>query len=279
MRNIDKKNKKNRKSNLVYNILIGIFLAIALGCGIYIGVYFYGIHKFEKQFDELAEDILSDEDSVDENGEPLYVEINTGSDENIRVLKKYSILYQENNDFIGWLTIEGTRINYPVMYTPDDCDYYIHKDFNKNYSFAGCLFIDTSSVATGDDITDNVLIYGHNMKAGTMFHDLLKYEDEDFYKEHKYIFFDTVEELGTYEVIGAFRTEIFDINDTAHYHYYDFFDAETEEDFDEYVSFVKSSTGYTTDSTAEYGDRLITLSTCAYHTDEGRFVVVAKKIN
>ena len=276
------KSNDKKKKNLIYNIFIGLFLAIAIGCGIYIGIYYYSINKSIKQFEELAGSITGDEESTDEDGEPIYVELpssESNESANVKILKKYASLYQQNSDFIGWLTIVGTDIDYPVMYTPDDEEYYIHRDFYKSYSFAGCLFIDASSVATGDEITDNIIIYGHNMKAGTMFHDLLEYEDEEFYKKHKYITFDTIDETGTYEVIAAFRTQIYDADDTSHYHYYEFFDAETEEEFDEYISFIKSNTTYTMDSTAEYGDRLITLSTCAYHTTEGRFVVVAKKID
>jgi sortase B len=205
---------------------------------------------------------------------------------------------------IGWLRIDGTDIDYPVMYTPDDMEYYLHKNFDKEYSYAGTLFIDknctpvalsgnSSENATDNTdnnentenannvgaVSDNIIIYGHNMKSGTMFHQLLDYEDEDFYKEHKYIAFDTLAGEGTYEVIAAFRTKVYSDDDTEHYKYYKFYNAADEDEFNEFVNYAKSNTPYAISETASYGDKLITLSTCAYHTTNGRYVVVAKKIS
>lgn len=162
------------------------------------------------------------------------------------------------------------------MQTMEDEEYYIHRDFYGDYSAAGTLFADTESNI--EKPSDNILIYGHNMKTGKMFHDLLKYENEDFYKSHRYIQFDTIYGNASYEVIAAFRTEILD-EESEGFKYYRFFDAEDEADFHRFVSGCKGLTSYTIDTDASYGDSLITLSTCAYHTENGRFVVVAKKIN
>ena len=264
-------NKKKNRKNLIINCLLVLFALIAVLSGIYIFMYYYGINKSSKNFEELKEEIR--DDYLDENSEEIYVE----AEDNTSVYKKYESIYNMNTDFIGWLTIDGTVIDYPVMYTPDDEEYYLRRDFNKEYSTAGTLFVAADSVPVGDT-TDNIIIYGHNMKAGTMFHDLLKYEDEDFYKEHKYITFDTISEEGTYEVIAAFRTEIYSEDDTEHYNFYDFTDAASAEEFNEYVNNAKSNTPYIISESAVYGDKLLTLSTCAYHADEGRFIVVAKKI-
>ncbi len=261
---------KKKKKNIIINCLLVLFILIALGCGIYIFVYYYNINTSSKDFVELKDEIL--DDCTDENGEEIYVEEN-----GVSVYKKYQNLYNLNSDFVGWLTISGTEIDYPVMYTPDDEEYYLHRDFNKDYSYSGTLFVAADCVPI-DDTTDNIIIYGHNMKAGTMFHDLLKYEDEDFYNEHKYITFDTISGEGTYEVIAAFRTEAYSDDDTVHYNFYDFTDAASAEEFNEYVNNAKSNTPYIISESAVYGDKLLTLSTCAYHADEGRFIVVAKKI-
>lgn len=263
--------------NIIINILIVICLLTAIGSGVYIFIYYHKSAESEEKFDTLKEDIQ--EDYLDGDGRIEYVEVKDNDDEKIRkIFKKYANLYCSNNDFIGWLMIEGTNIDYPVMYTPDDAEFYLHRDFYKEYSSAGTLFVDTGCTPVGD-VSDNILIYGHNMKSGTMFHDLLKYEDEEFYKEHKYITFDTLEGMGTYEVIGAMRTKAYPDDDTEHYHYYDFLGASNQEEFDTYVDFIRENTPYTPVSTAEYGDNLITLSTCAYHTNEGRYVVVAKKVD
>jgi sortase B len=111
-----------------------------------------------------------------------------------------------------------------------------------------------------------------------MFHGLLDFEDEDFYEEHKYIDFDTIYGSGTYVVIAAFRDQIYD-EDYTGIKYYDFFDAKDAEEFDGFVSYCKSRTSYNITETAEYGDKLICLSTCAYHSENGRFVVLAKKVD
>ncbi|MGN0395934.1 MAG: class B sortase [Coprococcus sp.] len=263
-------NSESKVKKVILNILIVVLLLVAVGSGSYIILYYYKSSKNEKKFDNLKEEIV--EDSVDNNGQPKYVK--TKED---YILAKYKNLYDKNDDFVGWLKIDGTNIDYPVMYTPDDPDYYIHTDFDGEYSDSGTLFIDANANPR-KETSDNILIYGHNMKSGTMFHDLLSYESEDFYKGHKYITFDTLDEFGTYEVIGAMRTEVYADDDTAHYHYYEFFNAADEEAFDEYVNLVKVNTPYTIETTATYGDKLITLSTCAYHSDNGRYIVVAKKI-
>ena len=161
------------------------------------------------------------------------------------------------------------------MCTPEDEQHYLHIDFDNQNSYAVTLFL-----GKGSDIrkpSDNIVIYGHNMKAGTMFHDLLLYEDEKFYQEHKYIYFHTIENNGNYEVIAAFRTKISE-DDPNFLKYYEFIDASNKEEFDDFVKRVKEMTPYDIPLSAEYGDKLITLSTCAYHTNEGRYVVVAKKL-
>ena len=270
-----KQKKKGTAKDIVLDILLVFFLLIAVGSGAYLGRYYYIAKNAQNNFNDLKGMLDTDGD----NTEKVTVEVSDKSKDKgeKKILKKFDKLYEKNSDIAGWLTIDGTTIDYPVMYTPDDNDYYLHLDFDKNWSDPGTPFIDTNC-RPFDDRTDNVLIYGHNMKSGIMFRELLQYEDESFYKEHKNIKFDTLYEIGTYEVIGAFRSEIYPDDDTEHYHYYEFFDAADKAEFDEYIDFVKSNTSYDSDVTAEYGDELITLSTCASHTEDGRFVVVARKI-
>jgi sortase B len=116
------------------------------------------------------------------------------------------------------------------------------------------------------------------MKSGSMFGKLSEYEDREFYESHQTFVFDTIREGRTYQVLAVFRTQVYADDDKEHFHYYDFIDAEDQEAFDEYVKQVKSMSQYQTDITAEYGDELLTLSTCAYHKEKGRFVVVAKRV-
>ncbi len=278
---MSKSSKKRKK--LVYNVCMFMCGAIFIGCLAYLISYFWQSKKSEDRFEELKDLIVQTEKeassegsnaSIDESVENLmldYININ-----GVKVQLKFSELYMLNSDFIGWLSIDGTEIDYPVMQTMEDEEFYIHKDFDKEYSLAGTLFVDTDSNIA--EASDNILIYGHNMKTGKMFHDLLKYEDEEFYKEHKYISFDTIYGDATYEVIAAYRTKIY-TEDYTGFKYYQFFDAVNAEHFNSFVDNSKALTCYDISATAQYGDSLLTLSTCAYHTDDGRFVVVAKKID
>lgn len=194
------------------------------------------------------------------------------------VIGKYVNLYKANDDIIGWITVDDTRINYPVMQTKNSPEYYLDRNFNEEYAASGTPFMDADS-----DIfipTSNFMIYGHHMKNGTMFHDLLKYEDKEFYEEHKTFRFDTIYKggQGTYEVIAACYSQIYP-KDSKKFKYYQYAAMTSESDFNEYVKNVKALSEYDTDTTAEYGDQLVTLSTCAYHVEDGRFFVVGKRID
>lgn len=196
------------------------------------------------------------------------------------VIGEYVKLYEQNPDIIGWIKIEGTNINYPVMQTKNDPEYYLRRGFEKEYSLSGTPFMDADS-----DIftpTSNWMIYGHHMKDGTMFHDVTLYSDINFYKEHKIIEFDTIyEETGQYryEVVAAFYAEIKNV-DEGGFKYYQYAGITSEESFNAYVNGIKNASVYDTGVEVEYGDQLITLSTCNYHVDDGRgrFAVVAKRI-
>lgn len=276
--NLNKKTKK-RRQKLIYNICMILFASIFVGCLIYLISYFWQSKKSEDKVADLKDLIVetNTETITEEDGSPVIIDAVDFVDINgVSVQSKFADIYKLNSDFRGWITISGTDIDYPVMQTMEEEEFYIHKDFDKEYSSAGTLFVDTESSLTAP--SDNIVIYGHNMKTGKMFHDLLEYESEDFYKEHKFISFDTIYENGTYEVIAAYRTEIYPVDYTG-FKYYQFFNAANEEEFNNFVENSKALTYYDIPVSAEYGDTLLTLSTCAYHTDEGRFVVVAKKIN
>ncbi len=137
------------------------------------------------------------------------------------VLARYAELYAQNSDFGGWITIDDTKINFPVMFTPSNYTYYIHKNFEKKYSHNGLPFIGLGS--TLDPRSDNVLIYGHNMQSGAMFADLTKFEKEEFWETHKTIEFDTVNERDEYEIVAVFK---FTLSDADKVGFYEFTNAE-----------------------------------------------------
>lgn len=184
---------------------------------------------------------------------------------------KYAELYAQNSDFIGWIRIDGTGIDYPVVQSKDDPDFYLKHNFSKEYSRFGIPYMQENCGLS----SDNIIIYGHNIKSKSMFNELTEYKDKDFYSAHKYITFDTLNEQRTYEVVAAFKTVAY--SDSG-FQYYAFVNANTEEDFNAYIAKCKALSFYDTGVTAEYGDKLLTLSTCEYSQENGRFVVVAKLI-
>lgn len=189
------------------------------------------------------------------------------------ILSRYSDLYKENSDLIGWLSIDGMEIDYPVMQC-EDAEYYLHHDFYGNDSKYGCLYVrKEADINTGS----NFIIYGHNMKDGSMFGDLDSYLKESFYLEHPVISFDTLYEERTYEIIAVFQSQVYN-EDEDTFKYYRFYEAATEKEFDDFYRNIKELSLYDTGITAEFGDTFLTLSTCAYHVTDGRLVVVAKRI-
>ena len=184
-------------------------------------------------------------------------------------------LQKENKEIIGWLEIEGTSINYPVCQTTDN-DYYLTHNYKKEESSSGSLFLDK-----GFDLingSSNYLIYGHRNKQGIMFEDLIKYVKESFYNEHKIIKFTTTSEDKKYEILSVFYSRVYYKTEQNVFRYYYFVNAENEGEYNEFVNNAKKASIYNTGVTAKFGEQLLTLSTCEYSQEDGRFVIVAKEI-
>lgn len=192
----------------------------------------------------------------------------------VQVLPEFAELYQLNNDIVGWISINGTQINYPVMQTPSSPDYYLKRDYYGNYSDWGCIY--AREACDINKPSDNITLYGHMMKDGSMFGDLENYRYSSTYWKNHYIQFDTLTERHTYQVFAVFRT-----SGTlgVGYPYYLFDNAQSEEEFNSFVSQCKSLAFYDTGITPVYGEKLITLSTCEYSIENGRLVVVARRIS
>ena len=187
---------------------------------------------------------------------------------------KVEKLQEENEDIVGWIEIEDTNISYPVLQGKDN-EYYLNHNYKKEKSQKGSIFLDANydwSIPS-----NNLIIYGHNIVNDLMFKDLLKYANEEFYKEHPVIRFTTKENDGEYEIISAFKSKVFNKSDTNVFRYYNFINAETEEEYNEFVENAKKASLYDIEETAEYGEELITLITCSYHTTDGRFVVIGRE--
>lgn len=189
------------------------------------------------------------------------------------MLEKYVRDFERNPDFFGWIRMHGTTLDYPVMQARDgDNDKYLDKSFYGSYSASGVPFADVK--CTRD--SDNIIIFGHNLNDGTMFRPLFNYESEEYFEKNPTIMFSDLYNDYEYEVMSVFYDQIYKKSDTR-FKYYQFIDADTEEDFDNAISELKEKSIYDTGIDAEHGDKLIMLITCSYHIDNGRFVVVARR--
>ena len=241
-------------------MLIAVFVALLGTSTYFIYDYYRQANEQSELYDSLAE-VVDQAQKSDEANEPAE-EIPYNEEKTI--LPEYAELFLQNMDMVGWIKVEDTNINYPVMHTPDNPDFYLKHGFDKGYTDYGCPYVQENCDV--QEPSDNVIIYGHHMKNGSMFCDLEKFKSEDFYKEHKTISFNTLTDKCEYEIVAVFKTFVYFVN------------AETSEQFDEYIAKCKELSLYDTGVSAEYGDKLITLSTCEYSRTNGRLVVVAKRV-
>ena len=258
-------------------ILIITFSIVALVCFGYFGIYYYQNYRSGNDMQHLAE-------IKEENKTPglAFEQDNANEDEDENsaetepeVLEDYKTLLNMNKDLIGWLKIADINIDYPVMQTNDNT-YYLDHNFDKKYDKNGCLFLDYQCDVINRNT--NLIIYGHNMQSGNMFGRLDKYSSEEYYKEHPKFEFDTIYEKGAYEIVYVFRSKIYN-EDAVVFKYYQFLDVQSEKEFDSNMAEMAKISLYDTGITPKYGDELLTLSTCDYQENNGRFVIVARKIN
>ena len=261
--------KRQERKRRTIVILASIVAALSFG---YFGVYYFYSVRTNAQYSQLAElkgsDVLSD--AQKKSGFSIHKESVKLPD----VLDEYKTLYQKNKKLIGWLKIDDTLIDYPVMQTSDN-EYYLDHNYNQEYDKNGSLFLDCNCTAYPQ--STNLIIYGHQMKSGQMFGGRQKYAKESYAQKHSTIQFDTIYEKGTYQVMYVFRSQVYNENDIV-FKYYQFIEANSEEEFNSYMREMEAVSLYDTGVTASFGDSILTLSTCDYSQEDGRFVVVAKKI-
>lgn len=177
------------------------------------------------------------------------------------LLPELAELFGQNGDLVSWISIADTNINYPVMQSVNEPNFYLKHGFDKEYSEYGCPYVQEDCDVQKP--SDNLVIYGHHMKNGSMFAHLDKFKSESFWSEHKTIAFNTLTDRQKYEIVAVFRTVVYtDSPDT--FKYYRFVDAGNANEFDSFIAKCKELSFYDTGVTAAYGDKLITLSTCEY---------------
>jgi sortase B len=190
------------------------------------------------------------------------------------MLPQYRELYDQNPEVAGWIQIEGTKLNCPVMQSRDDPERYLRLNFEGKYAYSGLPFLDARNDAYSR--TENLIVYGHNMKNGTIFGQIPNYADKKYWENNPIVKFDLLAERREYEVIGMFRSHEYREGE-AGFRYYDYIDLDRDS-FDEYVTQVKQASLYDTGITPKWGDELLTLSTCSYHVDKGTFVLVCRRV-
>lgn len=196
---------------------------------------------------------------------------------NLVVLPEYQELYAQNSDLVGWIYIMDTDVNYPVMQTVDDPEYYLRRDFYGNKDKAGTIFVDSRCDIVNP--TSNTIVYGHNMSNGTMFGTLKNFLEEDFYLSHRTIIFNTIYEKRTYEIEAVGLSEVAYQDDADSYRYYNFVNASSEEEFEEFKNYVSEHSIFNKEVDITMDDEILTLSTCNSYTEDGRLFIVARCIN
>lgn len=266
-----------RRQELRRKWTVIVCLAAGIVCLGYFAAYVYYYQRTGSSYDKLIAlkeraPILSDDRIPGENVVIHYADEEREIPE---VLDEYKNLLIKNKKLIGWVKIDDTKIDCPVMQTSDN-EYYLSHNMEQQYDKNGSIFMDKDCDVIKP--STNLILYGHHMKSGRMFGELDKYSSEKFYEDHKYIDFDTIYEKGIYEVMYVFRSRVYSEEEVV-FKYYQFIDAVSEVEFDSNMREMAAVSLYDTGVEASYGDRLLTLSTCDYQETNGRFVVVAKKVS
>ena len=242
---------------LIKYIIILLLISIMLISSYFLCKNLQEDNKQEEIFENIKD--IAEENNDDNNN--LEIEKN-----DINMQK----LYEINSDIIGWIRIDNSNIDYPIMQTKNRPNYYLRKNFYKQYSYLG-----TPYLAENCDIntSDNLIIYGHHINNSKMFGELENYRKEEYYNSHKIIKLYTLEEKREYEIISIFTTNAY-----TGFKYYNFISSSNENEFNTFVNQCKELSFFDIENTAVYGDKLLTLSTCDYSSKNARLVIVAKRI-
>ena len=260
-------------------IAVVAVLLVAFGVSAFmVGNYLIEGKQQAERFDELSQiaanaQTETTEAETKETEAPEATAAETTEPTEPGMLAGYKEIYEMNNDVVGWIKMEGTKMDYPVMQTPSSPNYYLYRDFDKKESARGSIY--AWEAANIEEPSDNITLFGHNMADGSMFACLNGYTNKTAWDNNRLIFFDTLNEYHTYKIFAVFKTSA---NIGQGFSYHKFVDAADKEEFDEFVSTCKKLAFYDTGITPVYGDKLICLSTCEYTLDNGRLVVAAVRI-
>ena len=248
-----KKSSKRRWYKVTQAILtVIIFIAFAFAASVFTYLTICGVQDSndQKEFDKIA--LTINESNKDDS-----------SDETNGV---YDLMLK-NKDCVGWLKVTNTDIDYPVMLTKDEPEYYLRRNFNKSYSYMGTPFMDANC---NIGISKNLIIYGHNMKNGRMFAPLMKFKNKECFDKHQIIEFVTPNEKAIYHIICVAKVKADDS-------WYSFIDDLGEDDYNEKIKELYSKSLYRSNYEFGYNDEFLTLSTCEYSQNDGRLILICVK--
>lgn len=279
-------------------ILAAIFAVGLIGCGIWLGMYFINKNRAEAELDGLkdayveaaepaelpkneeAEEIKSENtENPDKEEEPASDNQETVEERVTSDLSGFNVpdkkidfpaLESENSDIYSWITIPGTVIDYPVVQSEDELDYYLMHNLNGSYGYPGCIY--TQYYNTKDWMDNNTVIYGHNMKDGTMFTALHRYKDEEFFKENPYVYIYTEKEILVYQIFAAYET--------SDVHLLLAFNTEEPDSFEGYLQGIleneeSASDHFDRSLNLNSKDKIISMETCIGNKPTRRYLVQA----
>lgn len=263
----------------LYTVTLVLLVVVFIVSGIMVVNYFIDskaqaqeYEKLQQMKDNAATQPTETQPKPTETTEPSETE--TQGPTEPQILPDYAEIVKMNADMAGWITIEGTEIDYPVMHTPNDPNFYLKRNFSREDSAHGCIY--AREECDLNEPSDNITLYGHNMMDGSMFAALHKYANKTKWEENPLIIFNTLYEYHTYKIFAVFKTEA---SMDAGFRYHQFVNAEDEADFDKFIAECKELSFYDTGITPVYGDKIICLSTCEYTLANGRLVVAAVRIS
>lgn len=254
--------KKRKISLAFFSVLLS---ALVILSGFMIWQELSDRQKEKDTFESLAELVQAEPSTVPEPSEQTDIPVEPVAKEESHK-RNLSEIIGRNSDCIGWICIPGTAVNYPVMHTPSNSQKYLRLSFYKEYSIAGVPFLDGRCSLD----SDNLIIYGHNMKNGTMLSSIKGYTNSSYRAEHPTVEFETAQECGTYAVFAVAAVKKSDP-------WYSFVTASNEDSYNKQIAYIKGKALYDTGITPEYGQQLLTLSTCYGPGKDGRLLVVAVK--
>ena len=261
----DNTGKNKRSMSNLQKLLVIIGVLLIGGSLVYSGYQWMIARNHAEQIDELKTYVRTTE-----------TETEKGADHEEAYRSPYQDIFDMNSDMVAWLKIPDAKVDYPVMQTKEDEEYYMYRDFYGEPDKNGCLVL--AAAADVDLPSGNLLIHGHNMKSGEMFGELDLYKDQEYERQHDTMTLYTKNEERTFQIVSVFYGKVLNQEEDG-FRYYRFFGTDDEEEFRTFYDEIKGRSCYDTGVTADKDDELITLSTCTNRGKRDRLVIVGKRIS